>query len=92
MIPFNWFNKTIYLPWQIGVPIIAAMFAVAGVIAYFILRRMAKKTYVCPECGHRFNVTTRQLLTTHFGDAYRLKCPGCGKTNYCSPSYEQDNK
>ena len=92
MIPFNWFDKTIYLPWQIGVPIIAAMVAAAGLIAYFILRRMAKKTYVCPNCGYRFKAEPRRLLTLHFGNTYRLKCPSCGEVDYCSPSYRQDNK
>lgn len=92
MIPFNWFDKTIYLPWQIGVPIIVAMVAVAGLIAYFILRRLAKKTYACPSYGHRFNIKPRQLLTTHLGDAYLLKCPSCGKKSFCSPSYEQGDE
>ena len=89
MIPFNWFDKTIYLPWQIGVPIVVAMVAAAGLIAYFILRRLAKKTFVCPDCAHRFNIKPRQLLTTHLGDAYLLKCPSCGKKSFCVEIYRE---
>ena len=86
----NWFNKTIFIPFEIGIPLLIIFLVLVFFISYRILRKAAKKIYVCTECGHGFNVSTVQLFTLHFGELWRLKCPKCGKVSYCSRSYNQE--
>ncbi len=50
----------------------------------------AKAVYVCEHCQHRFKAGWKVLFSLHVNDDYVLKCPHCGKRDFCHMSYDQE--
>ncbi len=54
---------------------------------------LSKKSYACPSCGHVFRMKWYELMfkmsgMAKYGDSeLRLKCPSCGKTNFCKHTH-----
>lgn len=51
------------------------------------------KTFVCPNCGARFNVKWYQMIlkynTVYTYNAARLRCPVCREKDMCSVAYDE---
>lgn len=44
--------------------------------------------YECKFCKHRFNPTLKAyIMGPHFFSSRKLKCPNCGKKDYCKKIY-----
>lgn len=53
---------------------------------------MKAKIYICPKCGHKFEVTSfwKWLAAPHLFDIWRwFKCPSCGKSSWIKKEKEQ---
>ena len=52
-----------------------------------------EKTYVCPNCGHRFQPKWYQMLfgvgTAYTYDCAKLKCPACHEWDMCTISHDE---
>ena len=52
-----------------------------------------EKTYVCPNCGHRFRPKWYQMLlgvgTAYAYDCAKLRCPACHKWDMCSIAHDE---
>ncbi len=97
MWQLNFGNEHILVPWQIGVGVLI-FFILLG-IAFAVglnksfLREHAGKYYACSWCGHRFKPEPKKLKRSLLTNDERiLKCPKCGKVDYCALSYDQDDK
>ena len=53
------------------------------------------KTYVCPNCGHKFQPEWYQMLyragTVYVYDCAKLKCPNCHERDMCHVSHDLDS-
>ena len=51
------------------------------------------KTFVCPNCGARFNVKWYQMIfkteSVHTYNATHLRCPVCHQKDMCSVAHEE---
>ena len=53
------------------------------------VKEFASKPFVCPNCGHRFQVKQKVLIAVGKEKAY-LKCPACKKRDACGRPYDFD--
>ena len=53
---------------------------------------VVEKTYVCPNCGHRFQPKWYQLMygigTAYAYDCAKLRCPACHKWDMCPIAHD----
>ncbi len=53
------------------------------------------KTYVCPNCGRKIEPKWYEMIfsgkTVYKYDCAKLKCPACGKWDFCKCDKEQKN-
>lgn len=72
-----WAVKGIWLPFAIGMPLVAAA-GVGIVIMYY-----KNVEYACVDCGRKFKPRVREwLFAKHTFRTHKLTCPFCGKNNY----------
>ena len=74
LIPFKW--PLGFIIWFVSI-------ASGGL--FLIVRWHAKNTaYICPECGHRFMISTfKDFISPHMLDKKLLRCPECKKRSWC---------
>lgn len=58
------------------------------------VKEMVKEPFVCPNCGRHFHAKWYQLYffkttSVHLYNTAKLKCPGCGKKDHCTRSYQK---
>ncbi|RKY83464.1 hypothetical protein DRQ11_13030 [candidate division KSB1 bacterium] len=74
----------LYMPYTL-----AAWFIVALGGVFALVRWLAHNTvYVCPNCGHRFTISAfRYAISPHMWEKKLLRCPKCGKREWCRVLY-----
>ena len=97
MWTLNFGSQHVEVPWQIGLAVIILGILGSILFATSINRSFVKedenKYYACSWCGHRFKPEKKKLKRSlHTNWERVLKCPKCGKVDYCAPSYDQDNE
>ena len=97
MWTLNFGSQHVEVPWQVGLAVVIVLvfsgIIVSNIIANSVLRKEAESYFACPWCSHRFKPGLKKLKhTIHITGSYYLKCPKCGKVDFCSQSYEQDNE
>jgi len=73
------------LGWSIEWAVRVGLLALAGLLVYFLVRWHARTfAYECPECCHKFSISTlTDLISPHYPDKKRLRCPACHKRSWC---------
>ena len=76
---------TAALGWPIEWAIRVGLLALSGFLVYFLVRWHARNfAYECPECCHKFSISTlTDLVSPHYPDKKRLRCPACHKRSWC---------
>ena len=98
MWTLNFGSHHIPVPWQIGVAVLVLGIALGIAFAVGFTRSFYKEHYsdsyyACSWCGHRFKPDPKKLRRSLLTNDERvMKCPKCGKVDYCGLSYNQDDK
>ncbi len=97
MWTLNFGSEHILVPAVVGwaVVIVACVLSLLFAIGLnkAFLREDANKYYACSSCGHRFKPEEKKLKRSLLTNGERiLKCPKCGKVDYCAPSYDQEDR
>ncbi len=80
------------LPWPIMTAfMLAPTLLITFIVVWCTTSDNRKNIYVCPHCHHRFKPGVRVIWSPHVMDEYSLKCPRCGKRDWCSMSYDQND-
>lgn len=82
----HWFDKSYDVPWYV----IAIPVAVFSIVVFFIGGKIiSAKTYVCPECRHKFHPSFWvSMVSLHINSDRYFKCPRCGKKSFCKIARE----
>jgi len=68
-------------------------FVKSGISMQLFHRDAYEKTFVCPNCGARFNVEWYRMIykvtAVYAYKAARLKCPVCHKRDMCSIAHDE---
>jgi predicted RNA-binding Zn-ribbon protein involved in translation (DUF1610 family) len=84
----RWFDQTFSLPgywWFYVILVVVCLVLFIILILWFIGSDREKDTYMCPNCGEHFKVKWYVITTAlHVDNVYLLKCPGCGKKDWCN--------
>ncbi len=81
----------INLPWQVmTILVVIPSLLITFFVAWGSTEKNRKGFYVCSHCQHRFKPGWRVLYSPHVNDEYVLTCPHCGKRDWCSMSYDQE--
>jgi hypothetical protein len=64
---------------------------VTALLLVLLVRWHARSTvYQCPTCEHRFRISGwTDFLRPHGGEKKYLRCPGCGKSDWCREAPER---
>jgi DNA-directed RNA polymerase subunit RPC12/RpoP len=63
---------------------ITLLLAVALILVLLVRWHARSTVYQCPACGHRFRISGwTDFVHPHGGDKKYLRCPGCGKSDWC---------
>ena len=82
----HWFDKSYDVPWYvIAIPVV-----VFSIVVFYIGGKIiSAKTYVCPECRHKFHPSFWvSIVSLHVGSDRYFKCPRCGKKSFCKIARE----
>lgn len=75
---------------------LVALFVFVPILLLYLMANsiiLSRKSYACPSCGHVFRMKWYQLMfkmsgMAKYGDSeLRLKCPSCGKTDFCKHTH-----
>lgn len=65
--------------------IVGFILLIAAIIAAAVAKAQSTHTFVCHNCGKEFQPKWTQLVfEVHVFDKHVLKCPHCGKRDYCT--------
>ena len=94
MWKLNFGSNSIMVPWQVGLAVL--ILGILGTIIIYVsinrsfLKEDMNKYYACSWCSHRFKPDKKKLKRSLLTNGERiLKCPKCGRIDYCAPSYDQ---
>lgn len=72
-LPIPWWGTTLFIA------------AVIFIVLFIGGKCLARHTYCCPQCGKSFRKKWYHMaLSRHIGSDRYLKCPHCGKKDWCS--------
>lgn len=86
----HFFDKVWQVEWYvIAIPVM--LFDLT--VLYLVGKELSKKKFVCPNCHKTFYPKWWIVVFSgHIDNDRLLKCPHCGKKDYCSLSHNQCSK